>query len=151
MVTLNYTPFTSKIAILMARILLIAMLLISTTMANCQILDSTLAGKTNREIANYYIDKSKANNTAGWLLIGTGVVFSYIGFSYAMNHLFEKENQSTVLLYTSVGMSLGSIFVFEAARNHKRMATFYLEKDPNAIPVNHRRNLNLTVSLPLSR
>jgi hypothetical protein len=68
-----------------------------------------------------------------------------------MNHFFEKENQSTVLFCTGLGVGLSSIFAFNAAAKHKRTATLYLKKDPNVIPITQTRNLNLTLSLPLSR
>jgi hypothetical protein len=126
-------------------------LIFSFTVANCQVLDSSLAGKSNKEIANYYLQKSKNNNTSGWLLAAAGAVVCYSGFSYAMNHFFEKENQSTVLFCTGLGVGLSSIFAFNAAAKHKRTATLYLKKDPNVIPITQTRNLNLTLSLPLSR
>lgn len=78
----------------------------------------------------FHLKKRKSNNTAGWILIGTGTLA--IGGGLAMDfsdnfHLFETNPPP--YNYTGItiaciggGMILGSIPCFSSARKHKKLA-----------------------------
>ena len=96
--------------------------------------DSTQTGE-------YYLQKSKNQKTAAWVMLGGGVALTIVGtVGYAANSDLIFIDNSTADAYAFValvgaGLSLGSIPLFVASgRNHRKAATFSVKSQPIFIP-----------------
>jgi hypothetical protein len=96
-------------------------------------IDSTLSKED-------YLQKSKNQNTAGWIMLGGGVALSIIG-TIGFNSTYDLFVESSAadayafMIITGTGLSLGSIPLFIASRrNHKKAANLSFKSQHIYIP-----------------
>ena len=89
-----------------------------------------------------YLQKSKNQRTAGWILLGGGALLAVSGGVLFSNNfqLFNNKNDDKaatggVLFLTGLGCSLGSIpFFISAAHNANKAATVSFKTQPVLLP-----------------
>lgn len=80
---------------------------------------------------DYYLQKSKNQNTAGWILLGTGATMTVIGIiGFGNNFVIfgeggndHKANTFGFIMLTGLAMDLASIPVFISASRNKKWAS----------------------------
>lgn len=90
----------------------------------------------------FYLQKSKTQRTAGWILLGGGALLAVSGGVLFSNNfqLFNNKNDDKaatggVLFLTGLGCSLGSIpFFISAAHNANKAATISFNTQPILLP-----------------
>jgi hypothetical protein len=87
-----------------------------------------------------YWQKSKNQNTAGWIMLSGGLALSVIG-TIGLNATFNLWEESSaadaysIMILTGTGLSLGSIPLFIAShRNHKKAANLSFKSQHIFIP-----------------
>ena len=89
-------------------------------------------------IQEYYLKKSRHQRTIGWIMLGSGIALTSLGFGVAtveaINSLGETSgNTGSVLAIVGVASALGSIPLFISAGRNKRKAAdlaFSIQKIP---------------------
>lgn len=89
-----------------------------------------------------YLQKSRNQRTAGWILLGGGALMAVSGGVLFSNNfeLFSSKNDDKaatggVLFLTGLGCSLGSIpFFISAAHNANKAATVSFNRQPIVLP-----------------
>jgi len=112
---------------------------------------------------DYYLKKSKNQKTAGWVLLGGGVVMASVGLAISSRQITDdpigylttdKGNASVAVAITGLGISLFSIpFFISSAKNARRAATisfnnqkvYYLQQ--NGLALKTVPSLTLRISL----
>ncbi len=96
--------------------------------------DSTHTGE-------YYLQKSKNQKTAAWVMLGGGVALTIVGtvgFTANSDLIFIDNSTADAYAFVALvgaGLSLGSIPLFIASgRNHRKAATFSFKSQPIFIP-----------------
>jgi hypothetical protein len=95
--------------------------------------DSTHTGE-------YYLQKSKNQKTAAWIMLGGGIALSVVGIVgvSANYNLFEEtstEDTYAAITLIGTGLALGSIPLFIASgRNHRKAATLSFKNQRICIP-----------------
>lgn len=96
--------------------------------------DSTHTGE-------YYLQKSKSQKTAAWVMLGGGVALTIVGavgFTANSDLIFVENSTADAYAFVALvgaGLSLGSIPLFIASgRNHRKAATFSVKSQPIFIP-----------------
>jgi hypothetical protein len=95
--------------------------------------DSTHTGE-------YYLQKSKNQKTAAWIMLGGGIALSVVGIvGVSVNYnLFEEtstEDTYAAITLIGTGLALGSIPLFIASgRNHRKAATLSFKNQRIYIP-----------------
>ncbi|MFC0775042.1 hypothetical protein [Terrimonas alba] len=69
-----------------------------------------------------YLQKSKNQKTAAWIMLGGGAVMSTGAIIWAVNNLFEPDQGESVLFFAGLGSMAGSIPLFIASGRNKRKA-----------------------------
>jgi hypothetical protein len=96
--------------------------------------------KDSTQTGEYYLQKSKNQKTAAWIILGGGIALSFVGIvgvSANYNIFEETSTQDTYAAITLVGtgLALGSIPLFIASgRNHRKAATFSFKNERIYIP-----------------
>jgi hypothetical protein len=105
---------------------------------------------------NYYLQKSKNQKTAGWILLSAGVVITtvgIIGFDNTYNDNWHGNSSSDTygfLVLAGPLISLGSIPLFiSSGSNAQKVATLSISNQPILFPRQDSCVLNLHPSLSL--
>ncbi len=83
---------------------------------------------TSPQIQSEFLEKSKNQKTAAWVLLGGGFVVTVAGISIAQNHLWDEtfygaENtKGTGALITGLALMAGSVPLFIASGRNRRKA-----------------------------
>jgi hypothetical protein len=97
--------------------------------------------------ASYFLQKSKNQKIAAWLMLGGGAVAASAGLVIALNHIYiwtwdedydDGEPEASILFFTGSAAMLGSIPLFIAsARNKGRAmrASAGIKMEPITLPV----------------
>ena len=101
-----------------------------------------------------YLQKSKNQKTAAWILLGVGTAMAAGGFIWASSNIFSKSSGSEVLFFVGIGCMTGSIplFIF-SSKNRKRAmsASFIFQQSPqlqnNILVKREIPSLTLKISL----
>ena len=68
-----------------------------------------------------YLQKSKNQKTAAWILLGGGTALAAGGFIWASSNIFSTSSGPEVLLLVGIGCMTGSIpFFISSSKNRKR-------------------------------
>jgi len=85
---------------------------------------STFSQQTNRVPTVSkpdYLQKSKNQKTAAWILLGGGTALAAGGFIWASSNIFSTSSGPEVLLLVGIGCMTGSIpFFISSSKNRKR-------------------------------
>jgi hypothetical protein len=115
---------------------------------------------------DYYLQKSKNQKTAAWILLSGGIVCAGIGVAIGVSQIdnmlisaFEGNNTNrgtgaTILFYAGSAMALGSIPLFIAAGKNKRKAFLMpaSQKTSFALPPDVPKYVNgITLIIPLGK
>ncbi len=115
---------------------------------------------------DYYLQKSKNQKTAAWILLSGGIVCAGIGIAIGVSQInnilisaFEENNSNDgtgalFLFIAGSAMTLGSIPLFIAAGKNKRKAflTPASQKTSFGLPSNKAKNINgVTLTIPLGK
>ncbi len=85
---------------------------------------------------DYYMQKSRVQKTAAWVMLGTGVGIFIIGAVGATNNVFVDESATNtygVVALLGAGLALGSIPVFIASGHNARKAATLGLKNQNIL------------------
>jgi hypothetical protein len=110
---------------------------------SCMVLSSF--GQADTLSGNDYLRKSRNQRVGAFVLIGTGALSCTIGFSQAMNHLFDNNNKGEAMMIAGLSLAVASIPFFIGAGKNKRKAvavTGVLKMEQSSLPhgaivVNH--------------
>ncbi|MGZ3845379.1 MAG: hypothetical protein ACXVLT_05290 [Flavisolibacter sp.] len=97
-----------------------------------------------------YLQKSKAQKSAAWVMLGGGIATMVAGASISLQDIFSNNATGPVLFSVGLLSSLGSIPLFIAASRNKIIAaslSFKNEKLPLHGNTNLARNSMPTLSL----
>ena len=87
---------------------------------------------------DFYLQKSKDQRSAAWVMLGGGIVLSVVGVIGASATLFDQGNSADtygVLALVGVGLGLGSIPVFiSSGHNYRKAATLSFRNQHIYIP-----------------
>jgi hypothetical protein len=102
----------------MAKLLICTMLLLMTTCSFCQQTDSS-----HSLTQQNYLQKSKNQKTAAWVLLGGGAAVAVVAAVLDVNSDWTKS-ETPYLVAISIGCAsmLGSIPLFAASKRNKRKA-----------------------------
>ena len=116
----------------------------------------------NIKTKKYYLDKSRKQRTAGWIMLGGGVALTGVGIAAGVAQsldyvLGNEKSRNSGSVIASVGLlsALGSIPVFISASKNKRKAAevaFGIQKLPSILyaangPAAFQPALTLKVSI----
>lgn len=84
----------------------------------------------------YYLQKSKNQQTAAWFMLGGGFAMAVIGMVGVNETLFDNAANTYAAVWLSgVGLALGSIPLFIASsHNARKAATLNLKNQPILVP-----------------
>jgi hypothetical protein len=118
---------------------------------------------TATDLKTDYLQKSKNQKTAAWILVGTGTVALVSGFIVQANHaedntvgLFtgSQNNSGVIIALVGAGMAVGSIPLFLAAKKNKVMASLAFKTQSTVLflpgKVNNRIP-GLSLTMPLGK
>lgn len=132
----------------MRKFFICIMLVLTTTSSFCQQTDPKHS-LTQQD----YLQKSKKQKTAAWILLGGGVVLAVGAPILAISSDWSKQGTGyDVAFYAGCASILGSIPLFIAAGRNKRKAmnaSAYLEIRRNPVLVNTDPTLHSTPTLSL--
>lgn len=75
-----------------------------------------------------YIQKHKTNKTVAWVLLGSGVTMTVVGWDNYQEGFLTNDNNGERLSITGFLMSLASIPFFRAAKKNKKKARWAEQK-----------------------
>jgi hypothetical protein len=112
------------------------------------------------QTADYFLQKSKNQKTAAWILLGSGTALSIVGIvglaSNTVEMLYESTPADTYAFLTvaGAGIALGSIPLFIASgRNYHKAATISFKGQRLYIPqqnnVSFRSQPSVSLAIPL--
>ena len=126
----------------------------------CQVIEKPETNKLQQESYNFYMSKKKSNQTAGWVLLGTGAALITVGFATLnstenADSLLEGAKRSFgggFLIIGGGGLTVASIPFFIIANKHKNRANLALKGgsisfDNISIPKTNYLVLSLNISL----
>jgi hypothetical protein len=142
----------------MKKIIFIITLISFTGIVNAQMTDTTFPKQqpSNHDLGMRYLQKSKNQRTAGWIMLSTGVVITSIAFISLNNNDATLDNAITGIGFTiiGIGVACGSIPFFIVSKHSRRKANIYLQNDkmPGAMNNFHLKNIpSIGISIPLGR
>jgi hypothetical protein len=91
-------------------------------------LAETESQKTPQELYNFHIGKKKSNTAAAFISIGGGLAMVAGGTATNLNNcLLSGCQDGMVLVYSGIGVGLSSIYFFNRAGKHKKIANIQLQ------------------------
>src|SRR5215831_13419198 len=132
----------------MRKFFISTMLLLMTTSSFCQ-----QTGASQSLTQQNYLEKSKKQKTAAWVLLGGGLVVAVGSALLDVNSDWSKEGTGyTIAIFTGVASMLASIPLFIASGRNKRKAmnpSTYFEIRQNRVPTNTGLTLHSMPTLSL--
>jgi hypothetical protein len=109
----------------MKKILFTAFVMLIFQLSNAQELTTPSTAKlTDKELGLQYLKKSKNLKIAGWALLGSGLVLTYVGAATAWN-----DDSGAGLFYAGTLLTIGSIPCFIAGAKNKGRAEILLRSE----------------------
>lgn len=104
-----------------------------------------------QELYDYHMERRKANNTTGWILLGGGIgmIIGGIGWNSSISIDGDSSNNSEGLFLSYIGgaCTIASIPIFISAKRHKKRAKIQLQH--GAVGFTNQKYTGLTISLSL--
>ena len=129
----------------------ILFLLIAFQQTQSQIIEPTY-NNSPQELYDIYTLQQKRNNTAAWILLGSGLAVTVIGFEIGNNGDLDDIGTAAVLVVVGGAATIASVPLFIVAGKNKRKAMLSLKKVQNSIAnitFDTSNYLCLSVAIPL--
>jgi hypothetical protein len=113
------------------------------------------SNRTDQNISNPYLQRSRYQKTAAWLMLGGGTALAVFGIQKAVNapviipNGTGKEGETgAILFFAGAGTVLGSIPLFIASgRNKRKGLSMSVNREQSFVPDPARRNSFVALQL----
>jgi hypothetical protein len=133
-------------------ILPLFIILFSTGLQAQQTGDRSLKSMTDPELGRYYLQKSRSQKTAGWILLGGGLALYTAGVASFSNSIWsESTGGAEVMILVGSLSTIACIPLFITAAKNKGRAEILLRHENVPLGMLPGKRLSLGITVPLGR